>query len=130
MVSPFRYPSLFWPGIYEHNKTDKTLTAHTGRICQAITRIMLDDEGNLLFETELGVGLLDDRDLVDFCAAIEDENSPEWMNVATAIPQDGDGQEHFLTINGRCYPLSAITVQEVPQRYTFIQQPVENASSV
>lgn len=37
--------------------------AHTGAIAQRIDRVLLDDEGSLLFATELGPGLLDDRDL-------------------------------------------------------------------
>lgn len=108
---------------------NKTLTAHTGRACQAITNIFIDDDGNLLFDTDLGIGLLDDRDLVDFCAAIEDENSPEWMNISTARPLDANEQESVLTINGQRYPLCAIAVQEVPHRFTFIQQPADDASS-
>ena len=42
---------------------DGTLTAHTGRIAHAPVGASLDEEQNLTLVTELGPGIVDDRDL-------------------------------------------------------------------
>ena len=47
--------------------------------------------GNL-FETNLGLGQLDDRDLVNFCAAVDAENQADWTEQALDI----DNNEHSL----------------------------------
>lgn len=47
------------------------LTTHTGVAAGAPRLACLDDEGNVLLDTPLGIGLLDDRDLAAFDALIE-----------------------------------------------------------
>ncbi|MGE0485351.1 MAG: DUF2946 family protein [Gammaproteobacteria bacterium] len=47
------------------------LCTHTGLDARAPRAVCLDDEGNVLLDTPLGVGLLDDRDLAAFDALIE-----------------------------------------------------------
>lgn len=44
------------------------LTAHTGAAAGSVTAAYLDDEGNVLLDTTIGIGLLDDRDLGRFVA--------------------------------------------------------------
>ena len=98
----------------------KTLTTHTGRRCEQITHILLDDEGNVLFETNLGLGQLDDRDLVNFCAAVDAENQADWTEQALDI----DNNEHsLLNVHGNTYPFSVIAVADVPERFGFVQTP-------
>lgn len=48
---------------------DDRLTAHTGDAAGLASAAYLDEEGNVLLQTALGVGLLDDRDLPAFIAA-------------------------------------------------------------
>lgn len=47
---------------------DDRLTAHTGAAAGLASAAYLDEEGNVLLQTALGVGLLDDRDLPAFVA--------------------------------------------------------------
>lgn len=44
-------------------QTDDQLVAHTGRPVRALSALHLDEAGNVLLHSELGIGLLDDRDL-------------------------------------------------------------------
>ena len=60
---------------------DNRLTAHTGAVAGRASAAYLDEEGNVLLQTALGVGLLDDRDLPAFIAACRD---------ATGQPADED----------------------------------------
>ena len=39
------------------------LITHTGTLVSKLNHLIFDDEGNVLFETNLGIGLLDDRDI-------------------------------------------------------------------
>ncbi len=49
--------------------------SHTGAPAGELKAIHLDEEGNLLLETALGIGLLDDRDLAAFLAGCHDSNA-------------------------------------------------------
>ena len=60
---------------------DDRLTAHTGAAAGLASAAYLDEEGNILLQTALGVGLLDDRDLPAFVAACRN---------ATGKPADED----------------------------------------
>ena len=51
---------------------DDRLTAHTGVAAGHASAAYLDEEGNVLLQAALGVGLLDDRDLPAFIAACRD----------------------------------------------------------
>jgi len=53
----------YTPWIYRFDP-QAGFTTHTGLTANDILTVCADDEGNLLIETGLGVGLVDDRDLV------------------------------------------------------------------
>lgn len=48
------------------------LSTHTGMAAGPVAAAYLDEEGNALLHTPLGIGLLDDRDLGDFLADCRD----------------------------------------------------------
>lgn len=57
-------------------REDDAFVSHNGEASGAIRAIFLDDDGNILLDTELGIGLLDDRDLPAFlgeCRGIDDQ---------------------------------------------------------
>ncbi len=58
------------PWIFRHD--GNVFVSHTGVPAGALKGIHLDEEGNLLLESALGIGLLDDRDLAAFFAACRD----------------------------------------------------------
>ena len=64
-----------------------TLTAHTGRAARAATAAFLDEEQNLTVVTDLGPGLVDDRDL---------EALSERLGFPDGAPMDDDTREARL----------------------------------
>lgn len=82
-------------------------TTHTGLAANDILTVGADDEGNLLIETGLGVGLVDDRDL-GACAP-----SIAWR---------GEQATGFAW-RGRELPVIAIERAAVAARWGFVQQP-------
>ena len=84
--------------------------------------IHLDEEGNLLLETALGIGLLDDRDLAQFLAGCHDSNARPASDSA-----------FFALMNGNpapvCWqnlPIRPIVAVDVPKRFNF--QPLPQAA--
>ncbi len=58
------------PWIYR--REGDAFISHTGQPAGEIKRFYLDAEGNLLIDAQLGIGLLDDRDLAAFLAECRD----------------------------------------------------------
>lgn len=93
--------------------------SHTGQPAGAVLAAFLDADGNILLETELGIGLLDDRELAGFLAeCCEAEGGPA-------------GEEAFLALmSGRpasiCWhelSLQASAAVDLAKRYKFVAQP-------
>ncbi|MCX7147562.1 MAG: DUF2946 family protein [Sulfuritalea sp.] len=99
-------------------EADGTLTAHTGVAVSPITAAYLDDEGSVVLDTALGIGLLDDRDLPGFlaeCQSVDGEISTEDALLATMKGDSG--------VFWRGMPLQAIRHAELPARFGFIPDP-------
>ncbi|MGR8919913.1 MAG: DUF2946 family protein [Gammaproteobacteria bacterium] len=77
-------------------------TTHTGRDPGALVAAYADDEGNVLLEAAVGVGLVDDRDLTALAALI-----------------DGD----TLGWGDKRLPLRPIERSTVPARFGFVARP-------
>lgn len=98
---------------------DDVFLAHTGQPAGAIEAVYLDEEGSILLQTELGIGLLDDRDLAGFLAQ---------CRTANHLPAD---ETAFLALmNGlSCHvywqnmPIEPIAAVDVPKRYKFNPNP-------
>lgn len=97
-----------------------TFVSHTGAPAGQPSAAYLDTDGNLLLETALGIGLLDDRDLASFLAECD----------------DGDGRaadEHaFLDLmRGKAaaifwhdLPVQPIATVDVPKTHKFNPRPL------
>lgn len=94
--------------------------AHTGARAQAVSEVFLDDAGSVLLVTDLGVGLLDDRDLAGFfgdCANAAGESAGEDDLLALLA---GDGGVKIAWC-GR--PLQPIRVADVAKRFGYCPDP-------
>src|SRR5262249_28094010 len=60
----------YTPWIYRL-QPGETLSTHTGMSCGRVAAAFADDDGNLLLETDFGIGALDDRDLTAVDALLE-----------------------------------------------------------
>lgn len=93
--------------------------SHTGQPAGAVQAIYLDQEGNILLATELGIGLLDDRELTQLLGECQDEHG------------QAPGESAFLNLmNGQPIPIywqkiviQPIAAVDVPKRYEFNPQP-------
>jgi hypothetical protein len=94
------------------------LGAHTGAAAGAATAAYLDDEGNALLETALGIGLLDDRDLADFLGACLDGRGMPATDEALLSAISGDANLFWRGI-----PLQRIRRGDVAHRFGFRPEP-------
>jgi len=60
----------YTPWVYRLADTGQGLLAHTGAVPRALEAVFLDDAGALLLKTEIGIGVLLDRDLSPFSSAL------------------------------------------------------------
>ena len=110
-----------------------TLTAHTGRTARAAMAASLDEEQNLTVVTDLGPGLVDDRDL---------EALSERLGFPDGEPMDDDTLEAKLAAaaagrgppdlglaweGGGVTPIGFISAAELPARLGFVREPAATA---
>jgi hypothetical protein len=94
--------------------------SHTGEPAGNIKAIYLDEEGSILLETTLGIGLLDDRDLpafLDQCrqggnATVNEEN---WLKTMSG--------EAVADIEWGQFPLQTIRQNDVAHCFNFQPSP-------
>ena len=68
-----------------HREGDR-FTSHTGQAAGQVKTVYLDEEGNLLLDTELGIGLLDDRDLAGFIAECQPADEQSFLDLMQGQP--------------------------------------------
>jgi hypothetical protein len=97
----------------------ESLVCHTGQPAGEIRAVFLDDEGSLLIETEVGLGLLDDRDLetaIGQCTTPNGSVATE-NDLAAAL----DGEPERLVWRG--FPLEAMAAVDAKKRFKFVPNP-------
>jgi hypothetical protein len=94
------------------------LAAHTGAAAGAATAAYLDEEGNALLETALGIGLLDDRDLADFLGACVDARGMPATDDALLAAISGEAALFWHQM-----PLQPIRRGDVAHRFGFCPEP-------
>ena len=96
------------------------LQTHTGLAAGKVTACFLDQEGSALIQTELGIGLLDDRDLPAFleeCRQNESVtvNEENWLKIMAG--------ETLPNITWRSLTVQAINQNDVARRFNFLPDP-------
>lgn len=97
----------YTPWIYRW-QPDQSFTTHTGLAARELLAVYVDDDGNLLLHTDLGIGLLDDRDL-SACESLLDVD-------------DAGAPQAFLWQQQRL-PVTSVLRAEVAARFGFIADP-------
>jgi hypothetical protein len=100
-------------------ESDGGFTAHTGATAGSVTATYLDEEGSVLLDTALGIGLLDDRDIPDFISSCQSASGELTVEDALLATMKG-GPGVFW----RGMPLQAIRRSDVPMRFRFFPTPV------
>jgi hypothetical protein len=88
--------------------------SHTGQAAGELKAIYLDEQGSLLLDTELGIGLLDDRDLAGFFA----ECRPNDETALIAFMESGIGEIFWHGL-----PLQTIAAVDAEKRFKFKSSP-------
>jgi hypothetical protein len=93
--------------------------SHTGEPAGDVKAIYLDEEGSILLETALGIGVLDDRDLAQFLAQCRDQNGqPATDDTFLRLMETGAGDIRWQNL-----PLQSIAAVDVKKRFNFNPQP-------
>lgn len=107
-----------------------TLTAHTGRAARAATAAFLDEEQNLTVVTDLGPGLVDDRDLEALSerlgfpdGAPMDDDTREARLAEAAAGRGGPPGLGLVWEGGGVTPIGFLRAAELPARLGFVREP-------
>jgi hypothetical protein len=121
------YCSLdYTPWIY-HLDGDDQILAHTNQPTSTLRGLILDDEGNLLLETGLGIGLLQDRDLGRFIDRLDTRpgDGRGGADVASLLAEVVVGRDGDLELlwDGAQIPVRALRAVDVPSEFGFVRIP-------
>ena len=106
------------------------LQAHTGTAGGVLLQVYMDEEGAVLMETALGIGLLDDRDLSLFCdalcdaqgATLSDDEISERL-LALANGRVLAGTQLCFNFAGRSFALVPIRREQIAIQFNFVSSP-------
>ena len=97
----------------------EAFVSHTGQPAGAVLAAFLDADGNILLETELGIGLLDDRDLAGFFIECRDASGqPATDDALSGLMESGAGE-----LRWQDRPLQSIAAVDLPKRFKFEPHP-------
>jgi hypothetical protein len=101
------------------HRTAAGFVSHTGAAAGAVLEVLLDDSGSILLASELGLGLLDDRDLAQFLGDCCDAGGQPAEEAALLALMAGAAAPVFW----QGHRLQPIAAAELPQRYRFNPRP-------
>lgn len=121
------------PWIYRLDEF-KRLATHTGTHPRELRQVFADETGRLYFETELGPGVLDDRDTLDFSERIVDEWGESLDDKALAAWNAGEIDAELKTkglhVNHDNHvPIERIKSARVPEVLGFMRKPQSSKRS-
>jgi len=119
------YVSLAYTPLVLHVDADARLRAHTGETVSDITAACLDEQGNLLLETQRGVGLVASDALPRVSEWLVGAGGAPLAEEALEDPGASAGTDTgaALSWSGRPVPIASVRRSEVPERFGFIPDP-------
>jgi hypothetical protein len=114
----------YTPWVYRLADAGEGVLAHTGTVPRVLEAVFLDDAGALLLETEIGIGVLLDRDLPTVLERMSDSHGNDAERLIESILQGADAQ---VMLQGKNLPISSIRSADVPRRFGFVQRPAPRA---
>ena len=91
---------------------------------RALEAVFLDDAGALLLKTEIGIGVLLDRDLSAFLERLTDVRG---RTVERLLGEVAQGAEAQAMLQGKTVPVASISAAGVPRRFGFVARPAPRA---
>jgi hypothetical protein len=110
----------YTPWVYRLDDAGQGLLAHTGAVPRALETVFLDDAGALLLKTEIGIGVLLDRDLPTVLERMSDSRGGDAERLIEDILQGAEAQ---VMLQGKNIPIASIRAADVPRRFGFVARP-------
>lgn len=110
----------YTPWVYRLNDAGAALAAHAGAAPRELRGAFLDEAGALLIETELGIGVLLDRDLQALLEQLTDARARAAQPIAEAIAR---GETTDCRLFGRPLRVAPIRAADVAARFGFVPRP-------
>jgi len=101
----------------------ETIEAHTGVVPAEVRTAWVDDAGMFVLDTDLGPGVLLDRDLPALLDRIVTDGGPASEETLHALTGGADVPPLALELKTRRVPLGSILAAEVPARFGFDPDP-------
>ena len=114
----------YTPWVYRLAGAGPGILAHTGAVPRALEAVFLDDAGALLLETEIGIGVLLDRDLSAFLERLTDARGRPPEQLLEDVAQ---GAEALAMLHGKSVRVACALNADVPRRFGFVQRPAPRA---
>jgi hypothetical protein len=103
---------------------DVAFAAHTGTMATRVREALVDESGSLLLETELGVGLVCDRDLPAAAEMLLTASGRAIDDDALEGLRSGDSEGRVQVVFGALrVPVSAVASGELERRFAFQGDP-------
>ena len=113
----------YTPWVYRLADAGEGILAHTGAVPHTLEAVFLDDAGALLLETEIGIGVLLDRDLSAFLERFTDVRGP----LERLLEEVAQGAEARAMLHGKSVRVARARSADVPRRFGFVQRPAPRA---
>lgn len=106
------------------------VAAHSGAATGKTRAAYIDDAGQMLLDTALGIGLVHDTDLELLIPRFRDGGrAPGEAALAAALDalQNGRDPGLQLDVGATCIPVIPVHAADVPSRFGFVARPVQPA---
>lgn len=99
------------------------LETHTGVALKTLTAALLDDEGQLLIESEHGIGVIADKDLPTMLEAIQNQRNEPASETELLTLMKGDDVALSLKWQGASLLIERVITTTISARYGFVSNP-------
>ena len=110
----------YTPWVYRLADVGSGFLAHAGAAPRKIAAAFLDESGSLLLESELGIGVLLDRDLAAVIERLSDERG---RPIESLLEEIARGDETRIVLQGKTVPVASVRAADVPRRFGFVPHP-------
>ena len=102
---------------------DSQLETHTGLALTKLSAAMLDNQGQLLIESEHGIAVVSDRDLPTLLDAVWNADQRRANEAELLTLMHGDDSQLVFRWGSASLALMATRASEIPARYRYVMQP-------
>lgn len=110
----------YTPWVYRLDDAGRGFLAHSGAAPRAIEAAFVDDSGSLLLASDLGIGVLLDRDLPAVIERLSDERGRRVENLLEEIAR---GTETSMMLLDKTVTIAPVRAADVPRRFGFVPHP-------